>query len=429
MRQHSGIGVLDKAVAVLTRHGRASVLAQRTRRPHRPAPRDRPPPRRRPRGAPIARARRGRRLAAGTGPVGTRRGSQRLARRGGGQCPAAAARDHRRERAVVPARGLHPGVRGVDGATHRPARHGARRRPATDDGRFRGEGVARVGRSAPAACGAARGVVHRARPARGPPPRLGTERRGTRTGRRERLRPGPRFERRPSSPRYRCRAPSTAWAAAPAPAGPPTSSPPPTPSTAPDGLCVAATHRSPHRFAHEGTPGPAALPTSAAHAPPPDDARPGQRRETAPSGCSGGRRSRSPDGIRTRATALRGRRPRPLDDGALPTLPNLDSATGSDRNRASLAAARRPATKSPRFPLGYQDSNLEWLNQNQLCCQLHHTPMTRPGCPARAEKRVSNAPTVTTNAQVERLTPAAPRAAGPRWRRGRAARGTRTAAG
>src|ERR1700754_1067276 len=25
--------------------------------------------------------------------------------------------------------------------------------------------------------------------------------------------------------------------------------------------------------------------------------------------------------------------------------------------------------------LGYQESNLEWLNQNQLCCQLHHTPL------------------------------------------------------
>src|SRR5699024_1262932 len=24
--------------------------------------------------------------------------------------------------------------------------------------------------------------------------------------------------------------------------------------------------------------------------------------------------------------------------------------------------------------LGYQDSNLEQLNQNQPCCQLHHTP-------------------------------------------------------
>ena len=26
-------------------------------------------------------------------------------------------------------------------------------------------------------------------------------------------------------------------------------------------------------------------------------------------------------------------------------------------------------------PLGYQDSNLEWMNQNHLCCQLHHTPV------------------------------------------------------
>ena len=30
---------------------------------------------------------------------------------------------------------------------------------------------------------------------------------------------------------------------------------------------------------------------------------------------------------------------------------------------------------SRRTLLGYQDSNLEWLNQNQLCCQLHHTPL------------------------------------------------------
>jgi hypothetical protein len=42
----------------------------------------------------------------------------------------------------------------------------------------------------------------------------------------------------------------------------------------------------------------------------------------------------SPDGIRTRATALRGRRPRPLDDGAT-------------------------AWKRWTFPLGYQDSNLD----------------------------------------------------------------------
>ena len=29
----------------------------------------------------------------------------------------------------------------------------------------------------------------------------------------------------------------------------------------------------------------------------------------------------------------------------------------------------------PSSPLGYQDSNLEWMNQNHLCCQLHHTPL------------------------------------------------------
>ncbi len=35
--------------------------------------------------------------------------------------------------------------------------------------------------------------------------------------------------------------------------------------------------------------------------------------------------------------------------------------------------------KAPGFPgafitLGYLDSNQEQLNQNQPCCQLHHTP-------------------------------------------------------
>jgi hypothetical protein len=37
-----------------------------------------------------------------------------------------------------------------------------------------------------------------------------------------------------------------------------------------------------------------------------------------------------------------------------------------------------PSANFTGFPLGYQDSNLEWLNQNQLCCQLHHTPMACP---------------------------------------------------
>jgi hypothetical protein len=70
----------------------------------------------------------------------------------------------------------------------------------------------------------------------------------------------------------------------------------------------------------------------------------------------------SPDGIRTHATAVRGRRPRPLDDGAMNKI-----------RLVSIADGRRPALI--RSGLGYQDSNLEWLNQNQLCCQLHHTPL------------------------------------------------------
>ena len=41
------------------------------------------------------------------------------------------------------------------------------------------------------------------------------------------------------------------------------------------------------------------------------------------------------------------------------------------------------------IPLGYQDSNLEWLNQNQLCCQLHHTPITRHFVLISRESRTS----------------------------------------
>jgi hypothetical protein len=73
----------------------------------------------------------------------------------------------------------------------------------------------------------------------------------------------------------------------------------------------------------------------------------------------------SPDGIRTHATAVRGRRPRPLDDGA-----------GTDpRCQHSSPAYAHLIACGGQALLGYQDSNLEWLNQNQLCCQLHHTPL------------------------------------------------------
>ena len=74
----------------------------------------------------------------------------------------------------------------------------------------------------------------------------------------------------------------------------------------------------------------------------------------------------SPDGIRTHATAVRGRRPRPLDDGA-----RTKSVARLAADRIASIAQRATAAKL----LGYQDSNLEWRYQKPLCCQLHHTPL------------------------------------------------------
>ena len=73
----------------------------------------------------------------------------------------------------------------------------------------------------------------------------------------------------------------------------------------------------------------------------------------------------SPNGVRTRVSTLRGWCPRPLDDGT------LLSAVG------------------PPPELGGKDSNPQWLDQNQLCCQLHHprrwtTNLSPPiGCPLK----------------------------------------------
>ncbi len=60
----------------------------------------------------------------------------------------------------------------------------------------------------------------------------------------------------------------------------------------------------------------------------------------------------SPDQIRTGVTGLRGRRPRPLDDGARRGWPG-------------------------GHPLGGKDSNPQRQDQNLLCCQLHHPRMRR----------------------------------------------------
>ena len=59
----------------------------------------------------------------------------------------------------------------------------------------------------------------------------------------------------------------------------------------------------------------------------------------------------SPEQIRTAVTALRGRRPGPLDDGARPI-----------RIWAEVAD----------FALGGEDSNPQRQDQNLLCCRLHH---------------------------------------------------------
>ncbi len=70
----------------------------------------------------------------------------------------------------------------------------------------------------------------------------------------------------------------------------------------------------------------------------------------------------SPEQIRTAVTALRGRRPRPLDDGA--------------GNAVGLLAVhvRRVAFGS----LGGEDSNPQIQDQNLLCYRLHHPRMGEP---------------------------------------------------
>ena len=72
----------------------------------------------------------------------------------------------------------------------------------------------------------------------------------------------------------------------------------------------------------------------------------------------------SPERIRTAASALRGRRPGPLDDGA-----------------------RWPDQRIRQ--LGGEDSNLQQQGQNLPCCRLHHPRMGRSrvrqtGCGSRA---------------------------------------------
>ena len=66
----------------------------------------------------------------------------------------------------------------------------------------------------------------------------------------------------------------------------------------------------------------------------------------------------TPNGIRTRAATLRGWCPRPLDDGGW-----------SRRIAPEILSLRRTR---PLQLLGGEDSNPQCLDQNQVCCQLHH---------------------------------------------------------
>ena len=192
MRQDSGIGVLDKAVSVLhviaeSPCGLAD-LCERT-------------------GLPRATAHR---LAAGLevhrllardaegrwrlGPAHQRAGrpGQRSAARRRCGRTAAAARDHRRERADLPPRGHVADLRGRPRTACGTSRYRPDRRQHADDGRFRRQSAAGLQRPRHAAGGAAEREIHRPGAGRSAQARLGAERRRTRTRGGQRVRTRPR---------------------------------------------------------------------------------------------------------------------------------------------------------------------------------------------------------------------------------------------
>ena len=79
----------------------------------------------------------------------------------------------------------------------------------------------------------------------------------------------------------------------------------------------------------------------------------------------------SPEGIRTLVAALRRQSPRPLDDGATFHFWKvfLEQIEQLEQQLVKLILSCVAGTA-----LGYQDSNLDLLNQNQQGCQLPHTP-------------------------------------------------------
>ncbi len=83
------------------------------------------------------------------------------------------------------------------------------------------------------------------------------------------------------------------------------------------------------------------------------------------------RGSGSPEGIRTLVAGLRSQSPRPLDDGAALMYLFILHCYYGEAGKAGKAGT----TGSAGTALGYQDSNLDSLNQNQKGCQLPHTPI------------------------------------------------------
>ncbi len=68
---------------------------------------------------------------------------------------------------------------------------------------------------------------------------------------------------------------------------------------------------------------------------------------------------RTPDRIRTGATALRGRRARPLHNGGLAVPMSLEGPMNSERKPSEAGFSHKIAVRRTAISLGYQDSNLD----------------------------------------------------------------------
>ena len=95
----------------------------------------------------------------------------------------------------------------------------------------------------------------------------------------------------------------------------------------------------------------------------------------------------SPEGIRTLVAGLRSQSPRPLDDGALVSSKMIACGFHFLTFSKLIAFGFQLLVHIQNFrsrSLGYQDSNLDLLNQNQQGCQLPHTPLRlSPKCADR----------------------------------------------